>query len=101
MIFYPAVIFMCCIMVAEETGIRNGIGSGFKLSLDKLGTSVGYVVLYLVVAFGCVFLPLGGGLVKAFFLTVLVVVAYDIYYNSVKKEVVDTSNAVLNVFIEE
>jgi len=48
-ILLPAAMFMYGIMIVENTGIRNGLSGGFKLSLDKIGASAGLAVLYFII----------------------------------------------------
>ncbi len=80
-ILVPAVIYMYSVMVIEETGIRNGLSEGFKISLNKILTSFGWVIIYMIFRLAVqLFLPYS----DFFFVipgTILTVASIDIYYN--------------------
>jgi len=80
-ILVPAVIYMYSVMIIDNSGIRRGLSEGFKISLDKILTSFGWVIIYALFRFGlALFVPYS----DFFFVipgTILTVATIDVYYN--------------------
>ena len=80
-ILLPAAMFMYGIMVVENTGIRNGLSGGFKLSLDKIGASVGLAVLFLILAIFLRTVPYVGEFLVFIPTVIIEIASLDLYMN--------------------
>jgi len=74
-------MFMYGIMVVENTGIRNGLSGGFKLSLDKIGASVGLAVLFLILAIFLRTVPYVGEFLVFIPTVIIEIASLDLYMN--------------------
>lgn len=80
-VLLPAAMFMFGIMVVENTGIRNGLSGGFRLSLDKIGASVGLAVLYLILALYLRTVPYVGEFLVFIPTVIIEIASLDLYMN--------------------
>ena len=80
-ILIPAALFMYTVMVVDFTGIREGLSRGFKLYMDKIGTSLGLVILDSFFTYILEFVPYVGTYLRFIPTTVIVIASLDLYLN--------------------
>jgi len=80
-ILLPAAMFMYGIMVIENTGIRNGLSEGFKLSLNKIGASAGLVILFLILTLLSEAIPYVGEFLAFIPAVIVEIASLDLYMN--------------------
>lgn len=80
-ILLPAALFMYTVMVVDFTGIREGLSKGFKLYMDKVGTSLGLVILYFVLIIILGLVPYVGTFLRFIPSVVIEIASLDLYLN--------------------
>jgi hypothetical protein len=80
-IMLPAALFMYSVMVVDFTGIREGLSKGFKVSMDRIGTSIGLIVIYYVSIFVIGYVPYIGTYLSFLPSVIVEIASLDLYMN--------------------
>jgi hypothetical protein len=80
-IMFPAALFMYSVMVVDFTGIRGGLSQGFRLFLDRIGTSIGLIIIYYVLLFAFGYVPYIGTYLRFLPAAILEIASLDLYMN--------------------
>jgi len=75
-ILIPASIFAYVVMIVEETGFREGLSQGFRLSINRIGASIAIIFVYGILRVLIEVIPVVGqyltGISSAFIMVVIV-----------------------------
>ena len=80
-IMLPAAFFMYSVMVVDFVGIREGLSKGFKVSMDRIGTSIALILVYYVSIFVIGFVPYIGIYLRFLPSVIVEIAALDLYMN--------------------
>jgi hypothetical protein len=78
-ILLPASFYMYVIMVVDETGIREALSKGFNLSVSRIKTSVGLILLLAAIFMFSIQIPYFSDIVRTAFSTFIIIAAVDLY----------------------
>jgi hypothetical protein len=80
-IMLPAALFMYSVMVVDFVGIREGLSKGFRVQMDRILTSIGFIILYYVSIFVVGWIPTVGTFLRFIPTVIIEIATLDLYMN--------------------